>query len=323
MGAGIFPNLINRIRFWNMSVVLIGTSPVMVAVVRTLSHAARSDKSVLLLGETGTGKDLAARKIHELSSRGSYPFVAINCSNLPEGLFESELFGHARGAFTGAVHEKAGLLDIAGNGTVFLDEIGELALHLQAKILRLLDKKESRKLGGTQTKTVTARFVFATNKDLMIKVQDGSFRSDLYYRISVIRIKIPALRERRGDLPELVKHFVETENRRNNTQKILAPDALNKIMSYDFPGNVRELENILERSFVFADRDLIRAEDLRFDLEPGISQAESTSRLLARTLEQCHWNKTRAASKLGKSRRQLYRLLDKHDMRACIKKMVL
>jgi two-component system response regulator AtoC len=305
-----------------MNVVLIGSSPVMVLVSRALGHAARYDKSVLLLGETGTGKDLAARKIHELSSRRAHPFVAINCSNLPEGLFESELFGHARGAFTGAVHEKAGLLDIAGSGTVFLDEIGELPLHLQAKFLRLLDKKVSRKLGGTQTKTVTARFVFATNRDLMKKVQEGSFRSDLYYRISVIRIKIPALRERREDLPELVEHFAEIENHRNNTRKMLAQDALDRLLSYDYPGNVRELENILERSFVFSDHDLIRAEDLRFDLEPGINPPESTPSLLARTLEQCHWNKTRAASKLGKSRRQLYRLLEKHDMRGCIKKMV-
>jgi transcriptional regulator with PAS, ATPase and Fis domain len=305
-----------------MSVVLIGSSPVMISVSRALGHAARYDKSVLLLGETGTGKDLAARKIHELSSRRAHPFVAINCSNLPEGLFESELFGHTRGAFTGAVHEKAGLLDIAGNGTVFLDEIGELPLHLQAKFLRLLDKKESRKLGGTQMKTVTARFVFATNRDLFENVLKGSFRSDLYYRISVIRIKIPALRERREDLPELVKHFIEIENCRNNTKKILARDALDKLISYDYPGNVRELGNILERSLVFSDHDLIRAEDLRFDLEPGIYPAESTPGLLARTLEQCHWNKTRAASKLGKSRRQLYRLLEKHNMRGCIKKLV-
>ena len=301
---------------------MVGSSPAMVSVSRALSHAARYDKSVLILGETGTGKDLAARKIHELSSRGCHPFVAINCSNLPEGLFESELFGHARGAFTGAVHEKAGLLDVAGNGTVFLDEIGELALHLQAKILRVLDKRESRKLGGTQTKMVAARFVFATNRNLIEKVQDGNFRSDLYYRISVIRIRIPTLRERREDLPELVRHFVELENRRNNTHKILAPDALDKLTSYDYPGNVRELENVLERSFVFSDQDLIRAEDLRFDLEPGVNPAESASSLLVRALEQCHWNKTKAASKLGKSRRQLYRLLEKHDLRACIKKMI-
>jgi len=301
---------------------MVGSSPAMVSVSRALSRAARYDKSVLILGETGTGKDLAARKIHELSSRESSPFVAINCSNLPEGLFESELFGHARGAFTGAVHEKAGLLDVAGNGTVFLDEIGELALHLQAKILRLLDKRESRKVGGTQMKTVAARFVFATNRDLIERVQEGSFRSDLYYRISVIRIRIPALRERREDLPELVKHFAETENRRNNSRKILAQDALDKLLSYDYPGNVRELENVLERSFVFSDHDLIRAEDLRFDLEPGINPTEAMPGLLVRTLEQCHWNKTKAASKLGKSRRQLYRLLEKHNMKACIKKLI-
>lgn len=306
-----------------MSIALIGSSLVMLSLSKALSKAARYDKSVLLLGETGTGKDLCARKIHELSPRTASPFVAINCSNLSDGLFESELFGHARGAFTGAVHEKSGLLDIAENGTVFMDEIGELPLHLQAKILRLLDKKESRKIGATKTKIINARFIFATNRDLYGNVLEGRFRKDLYYRINVVRIRIPALRERKEDLLELVKHFVGQENLRNGTHKVLTQGAFEKLMAYDFPGNVRELENVLERSFVFSEHDLIRADDVRFDLEPGMIEAESTRGLLTRALEQCHWNKTRAALELGKSRRQLYRLLEKYHMDACIKKMIL
>jgi transcriptional regulator with GAF, ATPase, and Fis domain len=303
-----------------MSLALIGSSSVMESVSVALCKAARFDKSVLLLGETGTGKDLAARKIHELSPRRAYPFVPINCSNLTDGLFESELFGHAKGAFTGAVHETSGLLDVAENGTIFLDEIGELPLHLQAKTLRLLDKRESRKIGGTRTKTIKARFIFATNRNLYGSVLEGKFRKDLYYRINVVRIWIPALRERKEDIPDLVKHFIERENQRIGSHKVLTSEALERLLGYDFPGNVRELENVVERAFVFSENDMIRAEDIRLDLEPGTREVELTSGILRRVLEQSHWNKTEAALKLGKSRRQFYRLLKNCRMDGCIKK---
>jgi transcriptional regulator with GAF, ATPase, and Fis domain len=297
-----------------MSLVLIGSSSAMVSVSAALCKAARFDKSVLLLGETGTGKDLAARKIHELSARRACPFIAINCSNLTDGLFESELFGHVRGAFTGAVREKSGLLDVAENGTVFLDEIGELPLHLQAKVLRLLDKKESRRIGGTRTRTIHARFIFATNRNLYGSVLEGKFRKDLYYRINVVRIFIPALRERKEDIPALVNHFFERENQRSGTHKALTPEALEKLLAYNFPGNVRELENVVERSFVFSDSNIVAAEDIHFDAEsPGVD-ADSKREHLISILEQCRWNKTKAAAILGKSRRHLYRLIMKYNL---------
>lgn len=292
----------------------------MESVSRILSRAARCDNSVLLIGETGTGKDLAARKIHELSQRNGSPFVAINCSNLSEGLFESELFGHTRGAFTGAVHEKSGLLDIADNGTIFMDEIGELPFHLQAKILRLLDKKESRKIGATQTKIIKARFIFATNKDLYSNVLNGTFRKDLYYRIDVVRIRIPALRERKEDIPELVDHFLGRENFNSGTRKRLAPEALKKLMNHDFPGNIRELENVIGRSFIFSEGDLIRVEDVCFDYELALCSSGAMPKVLENAIEQCHWNKTRTALKLGMSRRQLYRILEKYELAGCVKK---
>jgi transcriptional regulator with GAF, ATPase, and Fis domain len=306
-----------------MSVALIGSSVVMCSVAKSLRQAARCEKSVLLFGETGTGKDLAARKIHELSPRKMNPFVAINCSNLPDGLFESELFGHERGAFTGAVHDKSGLLDEAGNGTVFMDEIGELPLHLQAKILRLLDKKESRKIGATRTKIIQARFVFATNRDLLGYVSEGKFRKDLYYRINVVHIRIPPLRERREDIRELVKYFVDRENSRSHGCKTMSQGALDKLMTYEFPGNVRELENIIERALVFSERDMVGADDIRFDSEVCPFKAGLTGGQLRRALEQCRWNKTRTARILGKSRRQLYRLLEKYQIEDCIKRLVL
>ncbi|HVP90146.1 MAG TPA: sigma-54 dependent transcriptional regulator [Terriglobales bacterium] len=294
-----------------MDIDFIGSSPAMAGVLQALRKAARCDTSVLLLGETGTGKDLAARKIHELSPRRASPFVAINCSNLPDTLFESELFGHTRGAFTGAVHEKAGLLDAAQNGTVFMDEIGELALHLQAKILRLLDKRETRKIGETQTRIVKARFIFATNRDLYANAVAGSFRKDLYYRINILLIRIPPLRERREDIPHLVAHFVSRENCRSGTVKRMSSEASQKLLDHEFPGNVRELENVVARACLFAEDEVISPEDIRFDGEGSLPSGDWTRDSLQQTLRQCHWNKTKAALQLGKSRRQLYRMLKK------------
>ena len=305
-----------------MGITIIGSSSAMLSISGALLKVAKFDKNVLLLGETGTGKDLVARKIHELSPRGAFPFVPINCSNLSDGLFESELFGHARGAFTGAFYEKSGLLDVAENGTVFLDEIGEMPLHLQAKILRVLDKKESRRIGATQTKTIRVRFIFATNRDLYADVLEGSFRKDLYYRINVVRIQIPALRERKEDISSLVSHFIEQENLRNGTHKALNQEALEKLLAYDFPGNVRELENVIERSFVFSEGELIAAKDIRFDCEPVSKTDEVTRARLKSALEQCRWNKTRTARQLGKSRRQIYRILEKYDLTEYVRRMI-
>ena len=264
-----------------------------------------------------------AKKIHELSFRRACPFVAINCANLTEGLLESELFGHTKGAFTGAVCETSGLLEIAGKGTVFLDEIGELSLPLQAKILRLMDNRESRKIGATKTTIVYARFLFATNRDLRGDIEVGTFRKDLFYRVNVVRIMLPALKERKEDIPDLIRHFLEREYLRNGVKKAITPEAIEKLTAYDFPGNVRELENVIERASVLSEGPLIAAEDIRIDSEEQGPRQELARKNLIRTLEMCQWNKTRTAMALGKSRRQLYRLLDKLQVDGSLRKLVI
>lgn len=290
--------------------------------IEVIEKAAGCDKNVLILGETGTGKDVAARRIHELSPRRAFPFVAVNCASLPDELVEAELFGYARGSFTGAVKEKEGLLEAAGKGTVFLDEIGELSYHLQAKILRLIDKKEARRIGETTMRHVSARFIFATNKDLQEEVKMGRFRSDLYFRVNVVRIRMPPLRERMNEIPLLAHQFLERENARGNARKDLSPDALKKLMNYDFPGNIRELENIIERAFILCDGNIIRDGDLRLEREDWLQENAGyvTPESLRRALSSCRWNKTRTANEIGKSRRQLYRLLEKYRMDDCIRK---
>lgn len=289
---------------------------------QVIEKAAGCDKNVLILGETGTGKDVAARRIHELGPRRAFPFVAVNCASLPDELVEAELFGYARGSFTGAVKEKEGLLEAAGKGTVFLDEIGELSFHLQAKVLRLIDKKEARRIGETAMRHVSARFIFSTNKDLQEEVKMGRFRSDLYFRVNVVRIRMPPLRERMDEIPLLAHQFLERENARGNARKDLSPDALKKLMNYDFPGNIRELENIIERAFILCEGEIIRDGDLRLEGEDCLLEntGQVTPESLRRALSSCRWNKTRTASEIGKSRRQLYRLLEKYRMDDCIRK---
>ena len=288
-----------------------------------VEKAARCDKNVLILGETGTGKDVTARRVHELSDRREHPFVAVNCASLPDDLVEAELFGYARGAFTGAVRDKEGLLEAAGNGTVFLDEIGELPFHIQAKVLRMIDKRETRRIGETATRMVTARFIFATNRDLEEEVRTGRFRRDLYFRINVVRIRLPSLREHREDIPRLVHQILERENERGGTCKDLSPEALGRLMTYGFPGNIRELENIIERACVLCDEEIIRDEDLIFEGHSWCPDKDGsvTPEALRRTLASCRWNKTKAAGEIGRSRRQLYRLLEKYRMDDCIRRI--
>lgn len=291
--------------------------------IRALDKAAKCDKNVLILGETGTGKDVAARRIHDLGARAPLPFVAVNCASLPEDLIEAELFGYARGSFTGAFKEKAGLLEVAGEGTVFLDEIGDLPFHLQAKILRVIDNRETRRIGETVMRHVAARFIFATNKDLDAEVRTGRFRKDLYFRINVVLINLPPLRERRADIPLLAHEFLERENVRDLVRKDLSPDALKKLMAYDYPGNIRELENIIERAFVLSEGGIIRGDDLKLESEDRLWNPEyqMTAESLRKALASCRWNKTRTAAEIGKSRRQLYRLLKKYGMGDCIRRV--
>ncbi len=298
---------------------IVGRNPGMILVMEAIKKAALSDKNVLVLGETGTGKDVVAQTIHECGPRHALPFVAVNCANLSEGLLESELFGHIQGAFTGAVREKAGLLDEAGCGTAFLDEVGELSLAIQAKLLRLIDQRESRRVGGLQTRPIRARFVFATNRELLHEVVEGRFRRDLYYRINVVTIRIPALRDRKDDIPLLAMHFVEKESLHTKSPLSLSREALEKLGGHDYPGNVRELENIIERAVLFADRGVIKPEHIRFE-SGEIDRLSWKQSEILRTLESCRFNKTLAARKLGTSRRHLYRILKRYSLDCFTKK---
>ena len=282
----------------------------------------KSDKNVLILGETGTGKDLTAKKLHELSDRRKKPFVALNCANIPEELFEAELFGYVRGAFTGAIKEKLGLLEVAKDGTVFLDEIGDLPLHLQAKILRIIEEREMRRIGDTVTRRIRARFVFASNKNLQEEVYNKRFRKDLYFRISVLMLYLPPLKERKGDITLLVEHILQREKKHGEPKKEISKGALKKLMAYDFPGNIRELENIVERACIFSEGKIVTERDIELDYDnPTFKKNLSiTPWQLRKVLEKCRWNKTKTAVEIGKSRMQLYRLLDKYQMRDCIRR---
>lgn len=295
----------------------IGISPAMKTCLADMERAAKTDKTVLILGETGSGKDLAAFWIHFMSQRRNHPYLPINCACLSEQLFEAELFGHARGSYTGAYKDASGLLEAAGQGTVLFDEIGELPIPLQAKMLRLIDKKESRRVGDTKIRTSEARLLFATNKSLHKEVGEGRFRRDLYYRINVFCVRMPPLRERMEDLPGLAHIILGRENDCAVCKQDLTPQALAKLMSYEYPGNVRELENVLARAMAQSSDSLIGPESIQFDeAAPGFSKigAPSQHRIQA-ALDKWHWNKTRAAREIGLSRRHLYRLLKKHPIR--------
>ncbi len=279
-----------------------------------LAKIASSDKNVLILGETGTGKDVLAMVIHRLSQRREQPFVSINCASIPHDLFEAELFGFCRGAFTGAFKEKVGLLEAAGRGTVFMDEIGELPLSLQAKLLRVIDKRVFRRLGEIRDRICQARFIFATNKELSMAVSVGDFRPDLYYRINVIQIRLSPIRYQKEIIPRLVQRILAKENRISGTNKKICPEALEKLMRYDFPGNIRELVNVMERALVLSEGDWIRPRDIRLDTEefPRIGAERLSADKIREVLEVCRWNKTEAAKRLGTSRRHFYRLLQKY-----------
>ncbi|MEZ5287068.1 MAG: sigma-54 dependent transcriptional regulator [Vicinamibacterales bacterium] len=232
---------------------IIGRSPRMVQVFELIAQAAPSRSTILITGESGTGKELVARAIHSNSSRSDKAFVTVNSGNLPPDLLESTLFGHVKGAFTGAVYPKKGLFDLADKGSIFFDEIGNIPMETQAKLLRVMQEREFMRLGGMETIKVDVRIIAATNVDLKREMEDGRFREDLFYRLHVISIELPALRERRDDVPLLVQHFLEKYAEENGRPPLeLAPDALDQLMEYDWPGNVRELENVIERAVVLS-----------------------------------------------------------------------
>lgn len=235
---------------------IIGSGPAMQQVYRLTRQVARSKASVLLNGETGTGKELIALAVHRLSNRAARPFVRVNCGALSEGLLESELFGHVRGAFTGAIGNRTGRFEAAHTGSIFLDEINSTTPKLQVKLLRVLQEREFERVGDTQTVRVDTRLIAATNRDLLQEVDEERFREDLYYRLNVVPIDIPPLRQRREDIPELVSHFLQIYNEENDRYVVhIAPKALEAMQDYDWPGNVRELQNYVERAVVMAGGD--------------------------------------------------------------------
>lgn len=244
---------------------IVGQSKQMLEVYKLIGSISTTPNhtSVLILGESGTGKELVARAIHTYSHQGSEPFVGINCTGLPETLLESELFGHERGAFTGAVERKLGKFEVAGSGTIFLDEIGSLSSTLQQKLLRVVQERELEHLGGNQSIRVTARFIAATNRDLTEAVQDGSFREDLFFRLNVVTITLPPLRERRDDIPVLANYFLSKYNERlKKSITGYSREAMDRLMTYSFPGNVRELENLIERQVMLTNGNCILADTL-------------------------------------------------------------
>lgn len=301
-----------------METQIVGSSQAIRDSLEFIARIAKSEKSVLLLGETGTGKDLMAKRIHELSDRRGKPFIVFNCSNIPEGLFEAELFGFRKGAFTSADQDKLGLLEIAREGTAFLDEVGELSVLLQAKLLRIIDKHELRPVGDTTTKRIETRFIFATNKDLGAEVRAGRFRMDLYFRISVVQFKIPSLRDRKDDIPLLAVYILEKDARTSGLVRYLNSEALEKLARYDFPGNVRELENILGRAALLADGSVIQAKDIQLEEErdhkQGVCALRPDAVVLKKALEDNRWNKSRAARELKISRRHFYRLMRRYGL---------
>jgi len=249
-----------------------GTHPVMEKILSISHRVAMTDSTVLISGESGTGKELIARFIHTNSKRASNPFIAVNCGAIPPDLLESEMFGHERGAFTGAVGTRMGLFQLANGGTIFLDEIGEMSPALQVKLLRVLQEREIRPVGADRTIKVDVRVIAASNRELAVEVEKGRFREDLFYRLQVIPILVPPLRERRSDIPLLVQHFLEKHNQQRAGQPCrIAEDTMVHLWEYDWPGNVRELENLIERLVILSDDGMIRVENLPPNIRSFIS----------------------------------------------------
>ena len=251
----------------NGKVSLLGNSAAMLELKEEIEQVARSDGKVLITGESGVGKELVARAIGALSLRADAPFVPVNCAGIPETLLESELFGHVKGSFTGAYRDKPGKLEMAANGTIFLDEIGEMTLRMQGLLLRFLETGELQKVGAERpTAAVRVRVIAATNRDLPTRIAQGVFREDLYYRLNVIQLKVPPLRERRQDIPPMIEHFLQQFRHGSTTVRAIAPEAVAALTEYSWPGNVRELENVIERLMVVGHRDTIELSDLPEEL---------------------------------------------------------
>jgi two-component system nitrogen regulation response regulator NtrX len=304
---------------------LIGGSPAMATLLADIRRVAPSQAKVLITGENGAGKDLVAEAIHRLSKRAEKPFVKLNCAAIPRDLVESELFGHEKGAFTGALQRKVGRLERADEGTLFLDEIGDLSSESQAKLLRALETGEVDRIGATETIRVDVRIVSATNKDLTEAMETGEFRRDLFYRLNGVPLHVPPLRERPGDIAALAEHFLGRAcTAEERASKRLAPEALTLLEEYRWPGNVRELRNLMERAAILVEGPEVRAEDLASWLDT-VAPAEESAGLrgeiekreaeaIRKALEQAGWNVTQAASGLGIDRTNLHRKMRKYGI---------
>ena len=300
----------------------VGQSPDVVAIYKLVARVARLDTTVLITGETGTGKELVARAIHYASHRSERAFVVVDCTALPETLFESELFGHERGAFTGATAARRGLFETASGGTCLLDEIGELSPTLQAKLLRVLQERNLRRLGGNDLIPVDLRIIAATNRNLKKLVEEGRFREDLYYRLHVVTIAVPPLRERTDDIPLLVRHFLEKYARAaERPMPLVSPETMALLTAYAWPGNVRELEHALERAVALGPSPLLLPDDLPPEVrgaaadptapKSALTLEEMKRWYVAKVIADCGGNKVRAAETLGIDRRTLYRILER------------
>jgi len=309
---------------------IIGKSAAIKRVIELARKIAPTNSTVLITGETGVGKELVAQLIHRLSLRKEKSFVALNCAAIPETLLESELFGHKKGAFTGADADKKGLLEEANGGTVFLDEIGEMPLSIQAKLLRVIENQEIRPVGSNEVKKIDVRIIAATNKDLAQSVRERKFREDLMFRLNVIQIYIPPLRDRKEDIPLLTGYLIKKYSQAlGKNIKSISDSALTMLLNYDYPGNIRELENIIQHSIIVAEGDTITKEDLPEYLpfpkslpEPAPATAEPVFKtisqmeeeLIRQTLIKCKGNQTQAARKLGIGRTTLIRKIKKYGI---------
>jgi formate hydrogenlyase transcriptional activator len=295
---------------------IIGMSPALEAVLEQVEQVAPTDSTVLIQGETGTGKELIARAIHNLSSRCGRPFIKLNCAAIPFDLLESELFGHEKGAFTGAIAQKIGRFEMADKGTLFLDEVGDIPPALQPKLLRVLQEQEFERLGSNRTHQVDVRLVAATNRNLVDMVKRNEFRSDLYYRLNVFPVPLPPLRARREDIPALVEHFVEIYARRMGKQiDQISSEAMSELRSYAWPGNIRELQNFIERSVILSSGNVLQApfESLKAaattEAQEAVTLEEAERNHIRKTLDQTRWvvsGPNGAAARLGIKRSTLY-----------------
>jgi len=297
---------------------LVGNTPQMKRILHMIADVAPSTASILILGETGTGKELVANAVHCQSDRACMPFVALHCAALSEGVLESELFGHEKGAFTGAVQSRKGRFEMADGGTLFLDEVGEMSLKVQVKLLRVLEKGEFERVGGEKTLKVDVRLITATNRNLEKEVSEGRFREDLFYRLNVITIHLPSLRERKDDIPILSNFFVIKYTKKYKKEiKGFAPEAMEALCAYHWPGNVRELENVVERAIVLCKKNTISVDHLPGNIVPGkddmslikipmgTSLQEAEKEIIQKTLQMTRGSKKEAANILGISSRKI------------------